>query len=225
MRILTRQKTVFLATEGDEFFNRNKEHMDNLDKENKDSILDLFEQIELFPKVVLEVGCSNGFRLDLIRRKFNSSCSGIDPSSMSIEYGTKKYPEISLEVGTADSLPFEDDKFDTIIFGFCLYLCDREDLFKISYEADRCLKNKGNLIIKDFHPPFPYKNRYSHAKDIYTYKMDYSKLFTWNPSYTEFAKVIFANSESEDRNIPDERISVSVLRKNVECAYPEAPFS
>ena len=60
MRILTRQKTVFLATEGDEFFNRNKEYMGNLHKENKDSILDTFEQIELFPKVVLEVGCSNG---------------------------------------------------------------------------------------------------------------------------------------------------------------------
>jgi len=65
------------------------------------------------------------------------------------------YQAISLgldaRVGTADVIPFQDKSFDIVIFGFCLYLCDRDDLFKIAAEADRVLKTPGWLLIKDFY--------------------------------------------------------------------------
>ena len=98
------------------------------------------------------------------------------------------FSALSLSIGTADDLHFGNDSFDTIIFGFCLYLCYKKDLFKIAYEADRCLQNEGTIIITDFYPPFPYKNRYSHREGLYTYKMNHGRMFVWNPSYTEVAK-------------------------------------
>jgi ubiquinone/menaquinone biosynthesis C-methylase UbiE len=160
----------------------------------------------------------------MIRKFFQAGCNGIDPSYKAIKDGKSRYPNISLQVGTADELPFDDDSFDMIIFGFCLYLCDRKELFKIAYEADRCLRDKGTLIIKDFYPPFAYKNKYSHHDGIYSFKMDYSRMFTWNPAYAEVAKIVFSHSGFALRDLPDEQLAVVVLRKNEQHVYPEEPF-
>ena len=129
-----------------------------------------------------------------------------------------------LQVGTADELPFDLGSFDMVIFGFCLYLCDRQDLFKIAYEADRCLRNEGSLIIMDFYPPFAYRNRYSHYEGIFSYKMDYSQMFAWNPAYAEVSKIVFTHSGFTLRDVPDEKVAVVVLRKNHRQAYPIEPF-
>jgi ubiquinone/menaquinone biosynthesis C-methylase UbiE len=211
----SKQKETFSTSEGDKWFDRNIE----LSIEN-DKIVQLFKSIELFPKKVLEIGCSNGSRLNLIKDTFGCECWGIDPSSEAIKNGGEKYPDILLSTGTADSLKFEDNSLDTIIFGFCLYLCDRNDLFKIAYEADRCLKDGGTLVIKDFFPTFPYKNKYSHLDGVYSYKMDYSQMFKWNPSYAEVANIVHTHSGFGLVNVPDEKISITVLRKNEQFAYP-----
>jgi SAM-dependent methyltransferase len=86
-----------------------------------------------------------------------------------------------VQQGTADILPFKDHYFDIIIFGFCLYLCDREDLFRIASEADRVLGEPGWLLILYFFSPFPKKNVYHFCKGVQSYKMDYRTLFTWHP--------------------------------------------
>ena len=46
-------------------------------------------------------------------------------------------------MGTADKLPFEDQSVDILVYGFCLYLCDREDMFNIAAEANRVIKSSG----------------------------------------------------------------------------------
>ena len=219
----TEQKKIFSTSEGDQWFNRNL-NSNNANKDNDDKIIQTLQSIELLPNKVLEIGCSSGKRLNLIKNAFSADCWGIDPSPKAIEAGKKEYSEISLNVGTADCLPYDDNSFDIIIFGFCLYLCDRNDLFKIAYEADRCLKNEGTLVIKDFYPTFPYKNKYSHLEGIYSYKMDYSKMFLWNPSYAEVANVVYSHSGFEHRDVPNEKVAIVVLRKNEQYAYPEEPY-
>ena len=58
-----------------------------------------------------------------------------------------------------NSFSFPDNFFDMIILGFCLYLCDRNKLFKIASEVDRVLKENSYLVIIDFYPgSFYYKN-------------------------------------------------------------------
>jgi len=216
------QKDVFLSSEGDAWYRRNKSYFASLNESN-DSVVDFMLQQKISVKSVLEVGCADGRRLNIINKLNGADCNGIDVSSEAIDDGTIKYPKIKLNVGSADNLAFADGSFDLIIFGFCLYLCDRDDLFKIAAEADRVLKNKGVIIIKDFHPPFPYKNNYSHCDNIYSYKMDYSRLFTWNPAYTLFATQILAHDGSSNRASIDERISLTLLAKDLSSAYPTAP--
>ncbi len=217
------QKDIFRATEADQWFNRNKESYKKTEIE-KDIIIQTLKEIEISPKRVLEVGCANGAKLNKLYQAFGSECVGIDPSSQAIEQGKIEFPELSLHVATADSLPFEDEKFDLIVFGFCLYLCDRADLFKIALEANRCLSDRGHLAIVDFEPPFPYKNTYAHLEGIYCYKMDYSKLFSWNPAYNQIYKNVFSHSGYAMRDIPNEKVSLTILSKTEEFAYPTNPF-
>ncbi len=219
----TGQKSVFTISEGDRWFGRNRDwYESHVNKD--DEIVQTLKFIELSPEKVLEIGCSNGAMLNLIKNAFGAKCWGIDPSNRAIEDGKRRFTDITFCAGTADSLPFEDNSFDTIVFGFCLYLCDRNDLFKIAYEADRCLMNEGTLIIKDFYPTFPYKNKYTHHQDMFSYKMDYSRMFRWNPAYTEVANIVFSHSGFALRDVPDEKVAVVVLRKSGQYAYPEEPF-
>lgn len=45
-----------------------------------------------------------------------------------------------------DSLP-EIEPVDLIIFGFCLYLCDPQDLFRIAAGSDALLADRGLMTI------------------------------------------------------------------------------
>jgi ubiquinone/menaquinone biosynthesis C-methylase UbiE len=215
------QKKVFLSTEGDQWYLRNKQ---SYELNKKDVVVQSLQSIELVPGKVLEIGCANGNRLNIINEVFGSECFGLDPSKSAIEEGRNKFHKIRLQVGTADDLPFEDKKFDMIIFGFCLYLCDPKDLFKIAYEADRCLSDGGFIVIKDFCPPFPYKNKYSHKEGVFSYKMNYSKMFAWNPSYNEIFNTVFSHSGYALRDIPDEKVAISILIKKEQYAFPVEPY-
>jgi hypothetical protein len=94
--------------------------------------------------------------------------------------------------------------------------------FKIAYEADRVIMNLGHIVIYDFHPPFQYKNKYSHYKGIYSYKMNYSNHFLWNPAYALKYQRIFFHPPLKTGAF-DDLVSVMILEKNVESAFPENP--
>jgi len=213
------QRDVFLTGEGNAWFQRNKNNLAEID--DTDIVAKAIKFVELScPLRILEIGCSNGSRLELLKQIFtDAEYYGLDPSEDAIRMGKEKY-NFNLQVGTADTLQFEESFFDLILFGFSLYLCDRKDLFKIAYEADRCLCNNGYLIIKDFQQPFPYKNAYVHYEGLSSYKMDYSLMFKWNPSYTEICRIISSHQGYIQREIPDERIGVTILHKNNVYTYP-----
>ncbi len=220
---MSKQKEIFQSFEGNNWFNRNKSSYEKI-KDDKDLIIEIFKEIEINPKKILEVGCSNGIRLDKFYKVFGAECYGLDPSATAIEDGKEAFLNINLQVGTADNLPFADNSFDVIVFGFCLYLCDRNDLFKIAMEANRCLSDNGFLAILDFYPPFPYKNTYTHTEGVFSYKMDYSKMFSWNPAYNEVYKSVFSHYGFSKRNIPNEKVAITILNKNETFAYPNEPY-
>lgn len=219
------QKELFASAEGDHYYERNRTKLDVLRKgASNDAVVRVLTAISMEPRSILEIGCSNGWRLDVLRERYSATCSGIDPSQKAIEDGTRSFPGLDLRQGVADQLPYPDAGFDLVIFGFCLYLCDRRDLFRIAAEADRVLADEGHLAIFDFHPPFSYRKAYAHCAGVFTYKMDYAGLFTWHPSYTTVHLEVFADAPGKSR-LPDERMSVAVLRKDPCRAYPNDPFS
>jgi ubiquinone/menaquinone biosynthesis C-methylase UbiE len=216
------QKDIFFQKEGNEYYKRNTHKIHDVC--NQDKIISSLQNLCLKPKCILEIGCSNGWRLNALHAIYNSECYGIDPSETAIKEGGQKFAKISLQQGTAERLPFADGKFDLVIFGFCLYLCDRGDLFSIAKEGDRVLSEGGIMTILDFEPPFPYRNEYKHDVRIQTYKMNYANMFAWDPKYTIIYKLLFSHSDDKDIADPDERVSVVFMKKDSLPAYPANPF-
>jgi ubiquinone/menaquinone biosynthesis C-methylase UbiE len=220
------QEESFLAEEGNKWFERNLENSKvSLKKRiSQDKVIQCFELLNIIPRNVLEIGCSDGWRLEGLRSKYKCKCSGVDPSSKAINHGKSAYLNIELNISTADDLPYQDNFFDSLIIGFCLYLCDRNKLFKIACEVDRVLKNNGNLFILDFAPSFAYKNEYCHHEGVFSYKMKYVNMFIWNPAYTQIYHESFSSGGGIVGNDPDERVSVDVLCKNMDYAYSLNPY-
>lgn len=151
-------------------------------KYHKDFIINAVNKIFKKKKIklnILEIGCGNGSRLSILSKNKKLKCYGIDPSKLALK--SNKNKKIKLKNGTADYLPYQEKKFDIIIFSFCLYLCDDYSLFKIINETIRVSKNPSHIIIYDFfYKGVKYLN-YIHNKKIKVRKMDYSKLFIWHP--------------------------------------------
>lgn len=216
---MKKQKEIFLESEADAWIDRNLETIEASKQDLTHPVLKIISSIvdsgEIKGKMnVLEIGCGEGGRLEWVAKKWGASVYGIDPSKKSVALACEK--NVDAMLGTADDLPFENEIFDLVIFGFCLYLCDREDLFKISYEVNRVLKPRSWLIIHDFFSESPEKTPYHHKNGLYSYKMDYRKLFNWHPAYTCFSHEILGHEKLVFTDSQDDWVATSLLRKNVE---------
>ena len=209
-----KQKEVFLKEEGDAWFDRNHQPILNIDYGEKDPIVEAITRC--IPTItdgakLLEVGCSEGRRLQWIKQNLPIECYGIDPSAKAISVAKKN--EVNAKQGTADSLPFETNTFDFLVFGLCLYLCDRQDLFQIAYEADRVLKKEAWIVIYDFFSKTSKKRDYCHHPDVYSYKMDYRTIFDWHPAYTCISHEIQHHENYQFTDDINEWTGISLLRK------------
>lgn len=211
------QKQTFRATEADAYFARNHADGHATELERDDPLFDVLAELDPPPGRWLEIGCSDGARLERLRRAIaerrpDATYRGVDPSALAVETGSQRFEELDLVVGTADALPFPAASFDVVVFGFCLYLCDRGDLFAIAAEADRVLDGDGLVVVYDFHREVPSSNPYAHAPGLSSYKMDHARLFTWNPAYALVERRTWPYP-------PDDEVAVSVLRRDVAAAW------
>ena len=190
------QKELFLEGEANRWFQKNIDY----DKENRGKynkfLITSINKLPLKPKRVLEVGCSAGWWLNAINQYCKSDCYGIDPSHEAIEFGKRKFPNITLFPGTANQIPFKDKSFDLVMFNYTLCYCDTEDLLKIAHETDRVLNSVGAVVIMDF---------YSDALEckqegkINRFSMDFSKMFSWHPAYSVTYSECITDYDAEDR--------------------------
>jgi ubiquinone/menaquinone biosynthesis C-methylase UbiE len=210
-----RQKDVFLEGEGDAWYLRNSGGASRILPQG-DPLLS--EILALSPPIVehgtrvLEIGCSEGVRLEWLARERGCDCSGIDPSLRAVSAAAAR--GVRAQRGTAEALPFGDASFDVVAFGFCLYLCDRQDLFRIAAEADRVLRDPGWMAIYDFYAPHPARQEYSHFKGVSSHKMDNRALFAWHPAYTTYSHRVFHHVSGEVTDEQGEWVAVSILRKH-----------
>jgi len=215
------QQKIFLAGEGDAWYERNADNLaQRMDK--PDRTVELIAALPETPSRILEVGCSDGWRLEKIS-KLGSAIKlyGIDPSASAVQAACARAVTINAERTTADSLPYSDQYFDVVIYGGCLCWCDPGSLFRIACEGDRVLRDKGHVLIIDFLPSRPYRNPYHHQPGMATYKMDYRRLFTWHPAYTCVHHEVFSSTgDNADRSL-DNRMAVSMLYKASDDAFPK----
>jgi ubiquinone/menaquinone biosynthesis C-methylase UbiE len=211
-----KQKEVFSQSEGNAWFSRNAAAQAARSLPYDDEVL---MQVLRLPAPatgarLLEVGFGDGSRLNWLKENSTYDCSGIEPSTDAVASAGLR--GLNVVQGTADRLPYDDHRFDLVIFGFCLYLCDRDDLFRIASEADRVLKNPGWLVIRDFYSTTPEKREYHHRSGLFSHKMDYRTLFTWHPGYTCYFQEVSHHSSHALTDDRTEWVATSVLRKNLD---------
>ncbi len=197
-----KQETEFLKGEGDAW------HRRNIDKIKGTPVLQAIITLPSFKKVV-EFGCGDGINIGHIQLTNDCEAIGIDPSKEAIAAARKTYPKVKFIAGTA-SYCLLLREHDLVIYGFCLYLCDRDTLSHVVSVGDLALQDGGHLIIHDFDPEYPHKVPYHHKDGLFSYKMDYSKLWLANPAYSLVSKTV----------IPD-GTAVWVLKKNIAAGWPE----
>lgn len=214
------QKDVFLNGEGDAWWSRNQFDHSNVLDHFDSAIVQRISQ----PSSILEIGCADGRRLARLIDQLPNPITalGIDPSASAIESAGQLFPSINFKVGTADQLP-TTDQYELVILGFCLYLCDRNLLPTIVAETDRVLADGGQLVIIDFDPPSPRKRPFRHREGIWSFKMDYSKLFDAFPQYSLSFKTSMSHTDTHFSMDERERVAVWVLNKNLQSGYSEEP--
>lgn len=187
-----KQQEAFWAGEADAWFDRNWSRPIN------QKVIDAYRDISARPKKILEIGCGDGAYLFLLKEYFECECTGVDPSRKAIDHGRKCFPDLNLYPGSAETAyhMFRGQKFDILIFGFCLYVLDREDLFATVAFADALLADDGHLAIHDFCPCLPAKIPYHHVDGLFTYKMRYADLWLANPSYSSVSETETSKGEA-----------------------------
>ena len=221
------QRRAFLDVEGDAYFERNRErHRDLEVAAAHDPLLAAYRELDLRPASALEIGASDGWRLECLRRAWGPAAhlAGVDPSARAVAAGRERDRSLDLRVGTAEALPFADGAFELVAFGFCLYLCDRADLFRIAAEADRVLAEGGTLALFDFEAEAPYRNPYGPRDGLASYKFAVRRLFDWNPAYTVRHHAVFPHPGPDGRPparwTDDDLLAVTLLAKDTAGGWP-----
>lgn len=205
------QDEIFQSGEGDQWYERNKVKLVPKD----DFVCRMIESIGIQPRRIVEVGCSNGYRLEYLRQKFHAVCYGYDISNEAIEAGCDAFPEIHLKQKALHEIPY-DTSFDLVICNFVLHWVDRSLLVQSMSRIDALVRRGGTLVIGDFDPDYQQKRKYHHLPDeeVYTYKQDYTAFFKATGLYRETAVFTFDHDKQTYGYAPSEaRGMCAALRK------------
>lgn len=211
-------KKLFLESEGDKYYQRNKTALINSIGLDTKFYASFLSNIADKNTNLVEIGAGNGRNINYLKNVLQCSVSGIEPSSDAVSDGNEMFfnNQDVLIKGTSDALPYADESADIVLFGFSLFWVGRKYLFRSIAEADRILKEGGYLLITDFDTTLPYKRYNTHNKDAWTYKMNYSNLFLSNPQYYLIEKKSYSHSNDFfDKDI-QERVSAQILYKDYE---------
>lgn len=160
---------TILEEEGDAWHRRNSGTQTRLDS---DPVLAEIATWALRrpPAQVLEIGCAAGSRLSAIHDRYQSTCFGVEGSSVAVQEGSARHPAVKIEQGIAPSCltQFDDGSFDLVILGFMQYLIPREWEFNLATQIDRLLSTGGRVVAYDFLSPIPSTREYSHQPALTT---------------------------------------------------------
>ena len=92
---------------------------------------------------VLEIGCGTGNYIGTIRQATGATCWGIDPSVEMLATASDRHPDLIVDIGSAEEIPFAAGTFDLVYSVDVIHHVD--DLSAACGEAKRVLK-PGGLI-------------------------------------------------------------------------------
>lgn len=102
---------------------------------------------------ILDVGCGKGFMLyDFTRLVPGISISGIDISEYAIAHAKEEVKEF-LQVGDAQSLPFEDNSFDLVISITTIHNLEKASCKKALQEIERVSRKDKFITVDAYRTP------------------------------------------------------------------------
>ncbi|MFN3599033.1 MAG: class I SAM-dependent methyltransferase [Aquificaceae bacterium] len=122
------QWDIFKNYEGDNWYERNKEAL----KPKQDLITWLLDSYGILREgsAVLEVGASNGYRLEYIRQRYGCRAVAVGPSKRAVEEGKNSYPHIEFYNISAEEMDFKE-VFDLVIINSVFHWIERANLLEV----------------------------------------------------------------------------------------------
>ncbi len=186
------QAEAYLDTAGDAYYKRNEP-----DFGKTDPIMPILEAAGIRPTAALEIGCANGWLLRRIKSKYDCEVRGVEPSAKACAIGNKALGGDYIKQGVAQDLSmFQDNAFDLVIYGWCLWLCDPRTIFKVVAEGDRVLREGGFLIVLDGIPARPFWYKYAPPgseeaeKEMVGWMMDHTPFWLAHPGYRKLGEAV-----------------------------------
>ena len=223
------QDEIWKDKEGDCWFERNKNQINIITRFDWCChILQLLDGDSISKiESVIEIGCSNGWRLEKLKKILpKAELYGCDISQKAVTDGQSLYPGINLSVASINQLPYSKT-FDLIILSGILHCLDRNTILKSISEVDRITSQNGILAIIDFLPDFPQKRKSRHRPqgDLYIYKQNYPAIFESTNLYKIISTVTFDADKISEGFIEacqnNSRCSCTLLQKSTINYYPE----
>ena len=215
------QDNLFMESEGDHWFERNRSALYGFDAA-ADWPLKLIDLYALRPESVLEIGAANGFRLAALHNRSGARVVAVEPAAQAIRDGRASFPFVTFVRGTAHAVPLQE-RFDLVIVNFVFHWIDRAHLLRSVAEVDRLVADGGYLILGDFYPSnrlrVPHHDRISEL--IYLYKQNYADVFLASGLY-HLAGLLSGNQATQTlaaRVAQSERIGAWLLRKELREHY------
>jgi hypothetical protein len=123
--------------------------------------------------------------------------------------------------------PPVDGQFDLVIVNYVLHWIDRSTLAWSICAIDGFVRDGGLLLLGDFLPDCQQRRRYHHMPEecVYTYKQNYSEIFTSLGLYKELARFTYNHDEPDSYSLQptlsSSRGFCSLLNKSLDGYYPE----
>ncbi len=194
------QDKVFLEKEADQWFLRNREALAQADR--FDWPMQILENLEGNGAITsfLELGCSNGWRLARLRKRFGEDkiYAGVDPSPEAIKRGQELYQGVEFHRGLLADVPLQR-KYGLVIVHYVLHWVGRDSLMQSLAEIDRLVEDGGYLLVGDFLPDHPRRVPYHHlpGQGVFTYKQDYARIFTALGCYSEVLRIAHEHGRTD----------------------------
>lgn len=173
---------------------------------------------------ILEIGCTNGCRLDKARVAFAASCAGLEVSPAAVLEAKSRFPQVDVRQGLEprDLTFWDGETFDVLVVGHLLYLLPREELFSLAARVDSLLTESGHLVVMDFLSPVPQQSPYVHQSSLRVFKHDPSAPWTWSPTYELVAPKVYEIAEpmTSARNLRSWQTVDLVRKVGALSAYP-----
>lgn len=97
-------------------------------------------------KKVLDIGCWSG-QFELLLKGIKTNITGLDPNKEAIAYAKKHIPYGNFFVGLADSLPFKNNSFNTVLLFDVIEHVPKNTEAIVFKEIYRVLSPGGTLIL------------------------------------------------------------------------------